>query len=365
MRAAAGALTNGPARDKKVTIDRRTALAGAAALLVAGGRSPAAQAAGKEIVVADWGGASTDTFKASFGELVAKNYGFSFVSDSAGPSPGKIRAMVESGKVTWDVCDTSSGGSLQLGEAGLLEEIDYTIVSKAKVRPEFALRWGVCNYMFSYVMTFNREKFPNGAPRNWADFYDLKKFPGPRTLRALFEGQLEGALIADGVDPKNLYPLDVDRALAKIKTIKDQTIFWKSGAEAEDLFRRGEVVAGNMWNSRANVMRKETDGKVNWSWDGAILAPAVWVVPKGNPAGKEAAMRFIAATQDPVGQSAWFKAYGSFPANPEAAKLTPPELRAIDGNQPENVALQIPFNVEWYGKNTVQVQAKYLEMMSS
>ena len=273
--------------------------------------------------------------------------------------------MVELGKVIWDVADTSSGGSLQLGEAGILEEIDYDIVSKSKVRPEFALKYGCCNYMFSYVMTPNTERFGGRPPESWKDFYDLKAFPGRRALRALFEGQLEGALLADGVEPKNLYPLDVERGLAKINTIKADTIFWKSGAELEDLMRRGEVVAANLWSGRANVLRKETNGKIDWSWNGAILAPSVWAVPKGNPAGKEAAMRFIAATQDPEGQVEWFKNYGTFPANPATAALVPDELKHLDGSQPENVAVQIPFNVHWYGENTLEGQAKYLEMMSS
>jgi len=346
-------------------VTRRTVLAGAAGLALAGGRLPRAFGASRELVLCDWGGASTDAFKQSWVDLVQKKYGLKFVIDSANPSPGKIRAMVDSGKVIWDVCDTSSGGSLQLGEAGLLEEIDYSIVSKSKVRPEFAFRWSVCNYMFSYVMAVNRDKFGGNPPRTWADFYDVRKFPGRRTLRALVEGQLEGALLADGVDPKSLYPLNVERALAKIKSIKEHVIFWKTGAESEDLFRRGEVVAGNLWSSRVNVLRKETNGRIGWNWEGAILAPAVWVIPKGNPAGKEAAMRLIAALQDPEGQAAYFKSYGAYPANPAAASLAPADLRPLDGSQPQHVAVQVPFNVEWYGRHTAEVQAKYLEMMSS
>jgi len=347
-------------------VSRRRVLAmGAAGLATAALWRPAF-GQNKELVVGDWGGASTTAFKKSWEQLLASKYGIKLAMESSGPAPGKLRAMVESGKVIWDICDTSSGGTFQLGEAGLLEEIDYSIVDKAKVRPEFAFKYGVCNYVFSYVMAVNYSKFPkDNAPRTWADFYDLKKFPGRRTLRALVEGQLEGALIADGVAPKDLYPLDVDRALAKINTIKAQTIFWKSGAESENLFRQGEVVAGNLWSGRANVLREETNGTTGWKWDGAILAPAVWAVPKNNPAGKDAAMRLIAAFQDPAGQVEWFKNYGAYPANPATAALIPAEMKALDGSQPQNVAVQVTFNVPWYAKNTAEAQAKYLQMMSS
>ena len=176
---------------------------------------------------------------------------------------------------------------------------------------------------------------------------------------------MEGALLADGVDPKQLYPLDVDRALAKIKSIKDQVIFWKTGAEAEDLFRKGEVVAGNMWSNRANLLRIEMKGAIDWNWNGEVVTPAVWLVPKGNPAGKEAAMKFIALAQDPSSQVELFKVIGMSPANPLAAELIPSEMRRFDATQPENLANQIPFNVEWYGQQVANVQAKYLDMMSS
>src|SRR5262249_1746368 len=117
--------------------------------------------------------------------------------------------------------------------------------------------------------------------------------------------------------------------------------------------------------SRANVLREETNGKIGWKWDGAILAPAVWAVPKGNPAGKEAAMRLIAAFQDPTGQAEWFKSYGAYPANPAASALIPADMKARDGSQPENVAVQVMFDVPWYAKNTADAQNKYLQMMSS
>jgi putative spermidine/putrescine transport system substrate-binding protein len=337
---------------------RRSILAGGAAGLVASvGRPVEALAQDDEIVVADWGGDSDTFLKTSWTDILARN-GIKLATDTSGPAPGKIRAMVDSGKVIWDVCDTSAGGTFQLGGSGMLNEIDYSIVDKGKVRPEFAFKYSVCNYMYSYVMAVNAAKFEGKpVPKTWADFYDLKKFPGRRMLRALFEGQLEGALLADGVAPKDLYPLDVDRALAKINTIKAQTIFWNTGAESENLMRQGEVVMGNMWNARAYTLYKESGGKTAWSWEGAVLAPAVWAVPKGNPAGKQAAMRCIAAMQDPAGQADYFKRNGSYPANPAAVALVPADLKPFDGSQPENV--------DWYAKNSAEAQAKYLQMRSS
>jgi putative spermidine/putrescine transport system substrate-binding protein len=217
----------------------------------------------------------------------------------------------------------------------------------------------------SYILAVNKAVVGDKGPQSWAEFYDVKKFPGKRTLFAQFEGQLEGALIADGVDPKSLYPLDVDRALAKIKSIKDHVIFWKSGAECENLFRGKEVIAGNMWSNRANLLRVELNGAIDWNWNGAVVAPAVWMVPKGNPAGKAAAMKFIALAQDPASQIELFKVIYMSPANPAAAPLVPADMRRYDATQPENLSAQVTLDTKWYGANSEATQKKYLDMMAS
>jgi putative spermidine/putrescine transport system substrate-binding protein len=273
--------------------------------------------------------------------------------------------MVEAKNVTWDVCDASVGGVMELGNAGLLEEIDYTIVDKTRVRPGLAYKWGICNYLFSYVMVVNTTKFGGKPPRSWADFWNLKDFPGKRMLRGSCPGSLEAALLADGVAPDKIYPADVGRALAKIKEIAPQTIFWKTGAESEDLIRSGECVAGLMWSNRANLLRIEMHDALEWPWHGAILAPAVWMVPKGNPAGRKAAMEFINVALEPQGQIELFRIVGMSPSNPAAAAMMPPELRKWDATQPENMVGQVRLDDDWYGKNMAKVEAQFLAAISS
>jgi hypothetical protein len=91
------------------------------------------------------------------------------------------------------------GGTGELGPIGLLEEIDYSIVDRAKVDPAFTYKYGVANYMFSTVMAWDTKKV-TGTP-TLADFFDIQKFPGRRMLRRSNQGMLELALLADGVPP--------------------------------------------------------------------------------------------------------------------------------------------------------------------
>lgn len=168
-----------------------------------------------------------------------------------------------------------------------------------------------------------------------------------------------------GVAPDKIYPIDVPRALDKIKQIREHTVFWKSGSQSEDLFRQNEVVMGNMWHNRTNLLRQETNGNINWTWNGGVVAPAVWVVPKSTPARKQRAMNFIAVSLEPASQAELFKLIGMGPSNPAAAALIPPALKRFDPSQPENLARQIVIDEEWYGANLTEVEAKYLNIISS
>ena len=125
------------ARLARGEIDRRKflTLAGALGITAMAGRHAHAQGA-KEVVLVNWGGVANDGFGNHYGKpFEARNPGVKTVMDSSGPSAGKIRAMVESKKVNWDLCDSSAGSSILLGEQGLLEPVDYSIVKKDDLPP--------------------------------------------------------------------------------------------------------------------------------------------------------------------------------------------------------------------------------------
>jgi putative spermidine/putrescine transport system substrate-binding protein len=339
-------------------MDRRQFLQVAAGLglvsTVDVGSSGRAEAAKGEFVVVNYGGPAADAFKQAFGAPFEKSSGLKFVVDGSGPTIPKIRAMVESKAVVWDACDTATVVSIVLGNGGYFEPIDYNVVDKAKILPGFALPYGVANYMYSYVISYTKSLVPS-PPKTWADFFDVKKFPGMRTMSKMAGGQLEAALLADGVAPDKLFPLDVDRAIAKIKSIKDKIIFWNSGSESLQLFRDHEVVMGNIWNTRAFLLLNDMKGDFEWTWNQGILNASAWNIPKGNPAGAAMANRFVAATQDPEQQIALFKLMGYGPANPAAAALVPADLKHLNPMDDEALTLQIPSNAEWCGPNNEAV----------
>jgi putative spermidine/putrescine transport system substrate-binding protein len=349
---------NAPAIERRAMLGL---LAGSAAASVL---SRAAHAATTELVLSNWGGTAEKAIMAAYADACKAETGLTLSVDGSGPMSGKVRAMEEAHHVTWDIIDLDLGDTTQLGEAGLLEEIDYDIVDKSKVVSGLTTKWGVANYLYSFIFAVNEKRAHGMIPKTWAEFWDVKTFPGKRALPGFAaQGMWEATLLADGVDPKKIYPIDVDRALAKIRQIKADCVFWKTGAQSEDLLRQNEVLANMMWSNRAWVVRRQMKTGITWTWDGAVLAASGWSVPKDNPAGKQAAMKFINLSLDPAGQAKVFDIVGMSPSNPAASAMIPADDRPFDAA--EHIDNQVVVSDAWYSQYGDAAEAKYLETISS
>ncbi|MBA3911959.1 MAG: ABC transporter substrate-binding protein [Rhodobacter sp.] len=299
---------------------QKTLLALAATMTIAG----AAQA--EQMVFTSWGGTTQDAQAAHWAAPFTEKTGTAVVQD--GPTDyGKIKAMVEAGAVTWDVVDVEFDWALQAGAQGLLEPLDFSVIDKSKLDPRFVSDFAVGSFYYSFVLGWNPANFGGEQPATLADLFDTAKFPGKRTFyKWSAPGVIEAALLADGVAPEDLYPLDLDRAFAKLDTIKADIIWWEGGAQSQQLLASGEAPIGFFWNGRLAALA--ADGMpVGISWDQNITAADALVVPKGT-VNKETAMRFIAEATSAEGQAAFAAASGYAPINLESADLMSPEVRA-------------------------------------
>ena len=249
-------------RVRSGALDRRSFLAALTALGVTAAINPA-NAAPSEIVLVNFGGDAVAAWGHAWGEPFTADTGIKVSIIGGEPTPGALKAMVESGKVTWDLTDGDLYYLPILAEQGIIQKYDYSVVDRNKVRPEFATDYGCANYLYSYVNAYNSEKTGGKIPNGFKDYLNFKDFPGKRAMYKWLAGSLEAVLLGDGVDPAHLYPLDVKRAFALIKANKDQFLLWGGGAASQQLFRDGEVVMGILWNTRASVLDRETKGKAD------------------------------------------------------------------------------------------------------
>ena len=271
--------------------------------------------------------------------------------------------------MVWDLCDSGAGSAIILEQQGVTQPLDYSIVDKSKVLEGTAYNNGVGNYVYSYVLGTNPKLLGGNVPQNWADVWNTKDFPGMRTFRKSVRGQLESATQALGVPLAEVYDAlstedGIKASIAKFRELRENIIVWGSGSDSQNLFLQEEVAIGNIWSTRAHLLKDQMEpGTFNVSFNGGVIAPGIWVVPKGNPAGKDEVMKFIAHGQKPELQVEWLEKIGSGPINPAAAELVPAELAPYNPSSPENLATQIIYNDEWYAKNQVSAEEMYVDAL--
>ena len=348
-------------------VDRRTLLAGLAAL---GGTAAlpgdARAQAAREITMVNWGGIANQGFGRFYGEpFMADNANWKVVQDSSGPSAGRIRSQVEAGRVTWDLCDSSGSSSIQLGGLNLLAKVDYGIVPKDTViDPAFTLEYGAAPYSFSSVLVYDKSKFPE-PPQSWADFWDLRKFPGRRLLRRDALTSLDAALLSMGRTKDNLYPIDTRAAMARVREIRRDLVFWTSGSESENIMRTGEAVMGLIWHTRAKVLHEETQGRLTWTWNQGFLQQGIFVIPRGNPSGEMAQRCLASMLSKPEPQVGLLQFLGNGPTHKAAAARVPENFRIFNPTDPANAEKQVLIGTPWWGANYIQTNQDFLDSISA
>lgn len=319
-----------------------------------------------QIVLANWGGDATAAYEEAYGKPWKAATGISLMQDGAGPTEGAIEAQAKSGKPAWDVVDVDAFSAETLGKKGMLVPIDYAVVDKTKVREGYVWDYCVGTYMFSYVLAYDKRKFGDNPPKTMADFFDLEKFPGKRTMYKWGTGMWEAALLADGVAMDKLYPLDLERAHKKIAAIKPEVVsFWGNGSESQQLMLDGEAVMGLIWSTRGRLLDRDTNGDVTFTWNEGLISPGALGVLKGAPAGEAEVMKFIASTQEPEKQKVMFEMLGQAPANPATDALIPEEERRYNAMDPSNAPGQRPLDMAWYEQNYTAALDEYLKLVSS
>lgn len=329
----------------------RAILGGILAFAVAGaGVSQAAQKG--EVVISSYGGTFQDAQRKAFFEPFEKETGIKVV-DTTAPLLPKIKAMVETRNVEWDVVEVEAATLLVLAKQGLLEPLDYANFDKETLRDIDARvvhPYGIGTIFFSNVIGYNTKKYSKDIhPRSWAEFWDVKKFPGPR---ALFAGDfvvtpIEMALMADGVAPDKLYPIDLERAYRSLSRIKPQVVKWlRSGGEGPQLLVDGQVDLASAANGRFEAVM-EKGAPIGYEWNQGILRVDYWAIPKGAKNLKNA-MNFIEFASKPKPQAELAKLIPYGPTNKRAFEHMSVERARRLPSHPENLSRQVLYNAEWW-----------------
>lgn len=335
------------------------ALIGLLLLAACKGDAPA-----KPLTVVGWGGSSQRAHRDAYWTSFIVHTGIQLHEEVWHGGIDILRENARSG-ADWDVVQVEVEELLLGCQEGLFERMDWQALGgrDAFIAPSVQ-ECGVGAMVWSQLFGFDGDRMAQG-PKNWAEFWDVNRFPGPRGLRRTPKYTLEFALMSDGVEPADVYkvlrtPEGVDRAFRQLDKIKPYAVWWTSISQVPDLLTSGQVAVSVTSPGRLLVANREEGRNFKVVWDGNIYAVDFWVVMKDSQR-KAQAMRLIQYMKQPEHEARLAHFIPTGLSNLQAIASLEPALKVDTPSNVQNlshaVELDAQFWVENYGELTRRFNA--------
>jgi putative spermidine/putrescine transport system substrate-binding protein len=328
-----------------------------------------AHAQAKELVFSSWGGAYQEGIRKAWLEPFARRGGVR-VREDTNPEIARIKAMVDTKTVSWDVV-TGGGATLMQGiDAGLFEEIPAGKVDLSHTYPEARYPFGVPSEVFSTVFAFSKKAFPDGRPQpaSWADFFDVAKFPGKRSVYDRPQTVLEAATLASGVAPADVYKVlstkdGLDRAYAKLAALKPHVVnWWRSGAQPVQTLGAGDAVLALGWNGRFQAGIDEGLA-IKMIFAGQVAQLGFFMVVKGAK-NRDTAFDFLNWMVSVEAQAEFHKYIMYGPVTPKAYdKIARDKWDNLPGSPTARIELFL--DIKWWQQNNQAMLERYQAFIQS
>jgi putative spermidine/putrescine transport system substrate-binding protein len=289
----------------------------------------------KTVIFADYGGAESDEHKNVFFDPFFEETGVRVKTVTN--DPAKFALMSERKRPIWDIAELDGFQVIQLFNKDLLEKSpDW--VTRCDLVPEKYRDYAPGLYAYSLQIGYQNAKFSSGGPESWDDFFNVTKFPGKRAIPNFYYGVAEAALLADGVSKDSLYPLDFDRAFAKLDELGDNVLFTESYGEGAQFVQSGSVAMAMLPNGRLGDLIHKGE-KVTQVWNEAIMFPwGACGIPHGAPHA-DAAFALADYMAKPEPQAEYARRLGYGPSVSKAFELLTDEELKMVPNSPENTKI--------------------------
>ncbi len=366
-----------------------SALVIATAAIAQEGQTPESPVAGEpmvdEMVIVSWGGAYQESQLKAYVEPYLELHPEVSVTwdESSAEAVAGMRAQSEANNLTWDLVDVTAADAMRLCDEGLAMEVDIDeIAAPAPDGTEASEDFGddmlvsdcfIPQIAYSYTFGYRTDvsEWDGKTPDDICDVFDLETFPGQRSLEKRPINNMEWALICDGVPQDEVYDVleteeGQQRAFDKLDTIKDQTVWWTSGADTPQLLADGEVVFGSTYNGRLFSLIVEQNQPVAMMWDTQAYDLDGWVIPAGldEPTlNRVKDFLWFATDTQRLADQAKYISYG--PARASSAPLVGKhaelgiEMGPFMPTNPENAKNAFVQNYEWWADYRDDLDAKF------
>ena len=322
-----------------------------------------ARAQSKRIVVRDDGGIYTKAYGAVYYRPFTEKTGIEVVGVQASAEPvAQIRSMVDTKSYTWDMAKISQPAILLLTTQSkvYLEKHGLENDPSVKTIPaHYMSPYGVATNIYSTVLAYRTDAFKGRkAPNSWADFWNVKDFPGRRSLRKHPFDTLEESAMASGVPTSQLYPLNIDKAFTNLDTVKPKVdVWWNSGAQVEQMLKSGEVDMIATWVSRPQSAIAD-GAPVAIVWNQNLWGVDNWSILAGTP-NADACREFIKFASDPKRMAGLVEYFPAGVTQPDAFKYIKADIAKNCPTYPDNIRNGVQINAKYWLDNQAAVTEKF------
>jgi putative spermidine/putrescine transport system substrate-binding protein len=338
----------------------------ALAAVAAGAVWSAIPAQARDFTFASWGGPLQDNQRKYFFQPFAEQEKIKVLDDVYLGGWGPFKAMQESGNALWDVVETESAEVLRGCEEGFFVKLDWARIGyRDRMIPQAAHDCSVGVGTTSMLIMYNQDTMKT-PPTKLEDFFDLKAYPGKRGLRNDPKAVLEFALMADGVKREDVYkvlatPAGVDRAFAKLDTIKPELQWWESGSQPTEWVSKGDVVMSTGYSIRVAVSNRDNHTHLGELWDRGALFIDGWTILASSPY-VDKAYDFLKVYGDPQRMKAYLTAYPAGGAFKDDATILPPDVvktMSVGENIASNIDTGSKEAVDFWGDHRDSIQERW------
>lgn len=320
-------------------------------------------AAARDLTVVSWGGAYQDAQREAYFKPFMEAKKAKMLEESWDGGIGVLRAKIQGGNNNWDVVQVESEELVIGCEEGLYEKIDWAkLGGKDKFLADAVHDCGVGAIVYNFVLAYDTDRIKDG-PKTWADFWNAQKWAGKRALRKGPKTNLEIALMADGVAPKDVYAslktaAGVERAFKKLDALKPHLIWWEKGSQPPQLLAAGEVAMASAYNGRISAANDKEKRNFKIVWANSLYTIDSWVIMKGTP-NRAQAEGFLQFVSEPSNQKNLPPKIPYGVTTKAATALIAPAVLPNLPTAPDNIATALYINEPFWVENIDKLNQRF------
>lgn len=329
-----------------------------------------ASASDGALTLVGWGGAYMEAQRRALFTPFEKHFGDRIATREYRGNLALLRAQVAARQIDWDVVAVDEQGASEGCREGLFEKLgaqhwspglDDAPASQDFFAPalhECALGGSVRALLFFHL----HDTFAS-APQTLADVFDVQKYPGKRALPRTPRGNLEWALLADGVPASQVYaelqrPGGTQRAFARLTRLRPHIVWWREVTDAVRWLTDGTVTLTAANHDAMAQLIVDTPVAVLPLWSGQLWEIDYWAIVKGAPR-PHAARKFLDFATATLQQVEFARVSSHGPVRRSALPYTRPAVAAWLPSADNRLEQGMRLDAEWWSRNGAQIDAQF------